>query len=286
MNLGIVILLILISLALVCLAIIAIDNHRLVVRRYEISSSKLNRDKKYVFLTDLHSRSFGKNNEKLIKMIDETSPDAILISGDMYTAIEGDDTSVCFNLLKKLSLKYKIFFANGNHERKTKERKDEFPNMYDDLKKVLEECKIIHLENKQYENDDTIISGLDLDFKYYKKFLNINPSYDELNGALGECNKDKFNIMLAHNPEYFADYALWGADLVLSGHYHGGLVRLPLIGGVISPRYRLFPKYDFGEYEMNDSKMYLSCGLGAHTLPIRMFNPGEITLIEIKKRNN
>lgn len=87
--------------------------------------------------------------------------------------------------------------------------------------------------------------------------------------------------MIAHNPEYFPAYAEWGADLVLSGHVHGGLMRLPFLGGVIAPSMKLFPKYDGGVFEEHGSTMILSRGLGTHTLPIRIFNPGELVVIRL-----
>ena len=78
----------------------------------------------------------------------------------------------------------------------------------------------------------------------------------------------------------------WGADIVLSGHIHGGMVVLPYIGGVIAPSYRLFPHYDFGKYEKDKSTMYLSRGLGSHTIPLRIFNPPEIMNITLRRTEN
>ena len=98
---------------------------------------------------------------------------------------------------------------------------------------------------------------------------------------VGKANRDRFQILLAHNPVYFEEYARWGADLVLSGHVHGGIVRLPFLGGVISPAFTLFPKYDGGKFERGDSTMLLGRGLGTHTLPVRMWNPGEIVLVTL-----
>ena len=102
---------------------------------------------------------------------------------------------------------------------------------------------------------------------------------DYLASLIGRPDPDSFHILLAHNPDYFPRYAEWGADLVLSGHVHGGIMKLPLLGGVISPSLRLFPKYDGGLFEERNSRMILGRGLGSHTIPIRVFNPGE--LIEI-----
>ncbi len=104
----------------------------------------------------------------------------------------------------------------------------------------------------------------------------------EVKGA----EKDRFQILIAHNPQYFKEYAGWGADLTLSGHVHGGIVRLPLLGGVVSPSLALFPKYSGGRYQQAGRTMILSRGLGTHTINVRMFNPGEVSLIEIKGTKN
>ena len=99
---------------------------------------------------------------------------------------------------------------------------------------------------------------------------------------LGMPKEGAYNILVAHNPDYFGAYEKWGANLVLSGHNHGGLVRIPFIGGVISPRLHIFPKYTYGLYESSGTKMLLSNGLGSHSLKIRVNNIPEIVFIQIK----
>lgn len=98
---------------------------------------------------------------------------------------------------------------------------------------------------------------------------------------LGSVKEDKFSILLAHNPEYFKSYAKWGADLTVSGHIHGGIMRLPLIAVMFPPSLRLFPKYDSGEFEENGKKMILSRGMGLHHIKLRFFNRPEISVIKI-----
>lgn len=102
-----------------------------------------------------------------------------------------------------------------------------------------------------------------------------------LEDTLGRMDTNYYNILLAHNPAYFEDYAKLHPDLVLSGHVHGGLVRLPFLGGVISPALKLFPKYDGGKFVQGDSTMILSRGLGIHSVEFRMWNPAELVVIEI-----
>ena len=263
-----------------------VDCHRLVIRNYNFNDNRIKNNIKLVLLTDLHDKTFGKNNMRLVQYIDGINPDLIVIAGDMYTAFKDNKAIQAKNLMKILSQKYNIYYANGNHELKTQTRADEFGPVYSEYIDYLNKCNICHLDNKciQLDEYNVNIYGLNLPFDYYKKFIDIELRTEDLEKYLGKASKDKVNILLAHNPEYFKSYVSWGADLVLSGHYHGGLMRLPFLGGVISPRYKLFPEYDFGEYEEAGSKMILSCGLGTHTLPIRIFNPGEISVIDINSK--
>ena len=99
---------------------------------------------------------------------------------------------------------------------------------------------------------------------------------------LGSNDGSHYEILLAHNPDYFKQYAFYGADLTLAGHVHGGIVRMPFMGGIASPAVRFFPKYNGGLYRQGKANMIVSCGLGTHTLPMRIFNPAELAVIRIK----
>lgn len=270
------------------LVVMIIDCHRLIIREYNFKSDKVTKDTDFVLLSDLHSKSFGKNNIRLIEKIDSIKPDAIIISGDMYTAMKGDSGKVAINLLKELASRYRIYYANGNHEQKTRLSKDEFGNVYEDYFDIVEKLGVKHLVNESFLDVDSNINiyGLEVDFKYYRKFKRYTIDVEELNELIGEAPKETYNILIAHNPQYFDSYALWNADLVLSGHVHGGLMRFPGSYGFLSPNYTFFPKYSGGEYKKYSSSMVLSCGIGTHHLPIRIFNPGEISHISIKSDKN
>ena len=110
-----------------------------------------------------------------------------------------------------------------------------------------------------------------------------------ISSLLGQPNSQACNILIAHNPEYFRQYAEYGADFVLSGHVHGGVARIPVLGGVISPSLRIFPKYDGGIFQKRNQTgentvMVLSRGLGTHTIPVRFFNPGELIEVTISPK--
>ena len=125
--------------------------------------------------------------------------------------------------------------------------------------------------------------------KYYRKFRRTRLSEEEMREMAGTPDRSAYTVLVSHIPAYFPAYARWGSDLSLCGHVHGGLMRLPLVGGVVGTRPSLFPKYSGGQYfiravtegRQHLSSMVLSCGLGSHTLPIRIFNPGELSVIEL-----
>ena len=149
--------------------------------------------------------------------------------------------------------------------------------------KALGEIGIAPLVNGHVYLPETgiCIYGAEIDRYYYKRFKVREMKGDYLPGILGTPKKEQFTVLLAHNPDYFPQYAAWGADLTLSGHVHGGIARVPFWGkGVNAPTLRLFPKYDGGIFREGERTMLLSRGLGTHTIPVRVFNPGELWVVD------
>jgi len=161
-----------------------------------------------------------------------------------------------------------------------------YGDMYAAYMNPLRESGVHVLENEKavFEKDgqQIVIYGFELDQKYYKKLGQVKFRQEDLDEALGVLDEAEYNILLAHNPVYFDAYARWGADLTLSGHLHGGIIRLPLIGGLITPQARLFPKYDAGRFSIGDREMIVSRGLGTHTVNIRFYNPAELSVVRLK----
>ena len=211
-----------------------------------------------------------------MKKINEISPSFICIAGDM-TVKNGKNTDSVLNFLRRLSVRYPVYYSPGNHEIRMPE--------YDDYRYRVKEMGIHYLENQTVRTGNNIcIAGLDLpEYWYHKCWQKREYSAKKVTEQLGCPQTGQFTIMLAHNPEYFPWYAEWGADLVLSGHIHGGIARLPFVGGVLSPSLRLFPKYDAGQFEQKGTYMVLSRGLGLHHIKFRFFNLPEISAIKIKK---
>ena len=272
------------ALAVFFLLVMAVDCNRFVIKEYEVSSRKLKGPETIVLLSDLHSKTFGKGNEKLKQAIDRIAPDRILMAGDMYTAAKAEDTAVAADLVCYLAKKYPVYYGNGNHEHKTRLNEEWYEYVYEKYSAKLQKAGVCHLVNERAElpGENITIFGSEIDRSYFAKMKRVSMESAYLESLLGKTNPESFNILIAHNPDYFENYAAWGADLVVAGHVHGGLMKLPLLGGVINPALRLFPRYDGGSFEKDGCVMILGRGLGTHTLPIRIFNPGEVVIIRLK----
>ena len=255
---------------------------------YRLSSDKISKPVKFVLLADLHDKKYGKNNEKLLKAIYEEHPDAVLVAGDILTALEEREENVAEKFIERLAEKYTIYYGLGNHEAKMRWGRKRFGNRYEAYMDAIKATGAIILQNEycNYKDENIRIYGLDMIYHYYKRLKKIEMEETYLEETLGKFDTDYYNILLAHNPTYFEDYAKIKPDLVLSGHLHGGLIRLPFLGGVISPSLQLFPKYDGGKFEYEHSTMILSRGLGIHSIGLRMWNQAELVVIEITPIDN
>lgn len=283
-----VILAIVAVLVLFFLVVIVVDGNRFVVKKYKVATIKTKHSHRFVILADLHGKEYGYQNEKLIEAIDEQNPTAVLIAGDMLTAKPEKEFGHVLHFLGKIQEKYPVFYGNGNHEYRLKLYPETYADMAERYAKGLSNIGIYPLcnESTRLEDEKIVIYGLEIDKEYYKRGRKNKMCVSYLEEKLGKPDETKFNILLAHNPEYFEVYAAWGADLVLSGHVHGGIMRLPLLGGVIAPSLAIFPKYSGGMYKKKtedgrESMMVLSNGLGSHTIPVRVFNPGQLVVLEL-----
>ena len=267
---------------------------KLAITHYSIASGKIKRPVRLVVVADLHECYFGKGNRYLFDAISSLKPDAVLIPGDLVMGSLKSDCRDTMRFLKRLSLKYPIYYSPGNHEKRlilaakgliTPKNKNIGPDYrkkgFDQDRlffQGLKEAGVRMLRNRTECIPDTgiRITGLDLSFGFYRRFK-IRPVVDGyLEKLIGEPDSDSFQILLAHNPDYFQYYAEWGADLILSGHVHGGVVRLPFIGGLMSPKLTPFPAYDGGYYKEGGSVMIVSRGLGNHSVNLRINNPPEL----------
>lgn len=226
-------------------------------------------------ISDLHNAEYGKNNEKLIDILEAESPNIIAITGDL---IDSNHTNleVALSFAQQAVKIAPCYFVTGNHEAW-------IGSQYEELKTSLQNTGITVLQDEAIELNygDVCIQliGLnDPDFSERDRLL----SESILEAKLSQVNiSDGFTILLSHRPEYFNVYQNKNIDLVLSGHAHGGQFRLPFGGGVIAPGQGLFPKYDAGAYTENGTTMIVSRGIGNSIIPVRINNPPEIVIIEL-----
>lgn len=259
-----------------------------VTEKLVFSSSKIKEPAVLVFLSDLHDNTFGEKNKKLLKEIKRIHPDAVLIGGDtMVTKPGRADLSRTKELLQGISrLSCPVFYANGNHEQRMQRDRGVYGSMYDEFRKLLEEYQVNYLQNKTVQwRDDIAVSGVDIAWKYYQDFHpdSMVPSY--LARRLGKAESERFQILLAHSPLFFDAYAGWGADLSLAGHFHGGTIRLPGLGGVMTPQYQFFHPFCGGVFEQNGRWMLVSRGLGTHSINIRIGNRPQLAVIRLEPKS-
>jgi predicted MPP superfamily phosphohydrolase len=285
-----IILLLFILLIAVVMARIIYECRHFQTEYYEIKSEKIPEafhDFRFVVISDLHNYDFGHNNQALLTQIDLLHPDAVMIAGDMIDAHPGADMQTAIQFMKDICDKYPVYFANGNHEQRISLYPETYGNMNERWLQAIVHPNLYQLHNThvciERDHAQLMIYGLELDRIYFKRLRKTEMSPDYLFEVLGKCNEDCYNILIAHNPQYFKEYANWGADLVLSGHVHGGVVILPFLGGVLSPQIALFPEYYAGLYAHENTRMILSRGLHMHSIRVRLFNMPELSCVTLRR---
>ncbi|WP_236354778.1 metallophosphoesterase [Konateibacter massiliensis] len=252
---------------------------------YVLKSDKIKEPIKIVMLADLHNHVYGKENDVLLEAIDKEKPDIILVAGDLIVAKPNKKLDVPIALVNKLTEKYPVYYGIGNHEYRLKIYPEQYKTMYEDYMGAIKSDNLHLLDNKHekvvIKNTPLNIFGLEIEREYYQRLVKKSLPIDYMDGLLGKINQEEYNILLAHNPQYFKSYIKWGADLTLAGHIHGGLIRLPFLGGVASPQVEFFPKYDGGMFQEDGKTMIISRGLGTHTINIRINNRAELVSIQL-----
>lgn len=257
------------------------------ITSYEYRTEKITQSVKFAVVADLHAHVYGRDNDILIQKIKEQKPDIILVPGDMIVSRYPETYETAYQTFEKLTEIAPVYFSNGNHESRVSKvpvmQTEAFLEYENRVRKLG-----VHILNNASEEvilhgGKFCISGLEIPLECYGK-----GSYEPLpehfiRDVLGDAKQDSVQILMAHNPMFAKEYAEWGADVSVCGHTHGGLVRIPGIGSVISPQFELFPKYDAGEFNFGDRKVYVSKGLGTHTFHIRVFDRAEVLMIRINK---
>lgn len=258
---------------------------------YTVHMEKIQEKKgpRFAVLADLHGMEFGQDNQILLDAIDRHHPDGILIAGDMIVRCSEETFPVALRLLKNLVEKYPVYYGLGNHEYclyASDPEENPLTEKYLEYEIQVKEAgvHILHNEQKSFRMGETLyrIYGLEIPRLYYKKPFAPMMRSDEVEQLIGDRDEQAVNILLAHNPRYGDAYFGWGADLILSGHYHGGVLRFTRCRGAISPQFELFPRYCCGDFHKKGQHMLVSGGIGEHTIPVRVHNPRELLIVDLK----
>ena len=270
----------------ICLAAffaVLIGNTHISTTSYSVALQNLGSSVRVILLSDLHGKSFGRENSRLIAKIEEQTPDVIFLDGDMIDrSADSADVQELLRLIKRLHEIAPVYFAPGNHELEYMQTDTSL------LTQVAEACAVV--VNDSYA--DVTIAGQPLRiggimghafyFGRSEEEFSSSPEYQFLK-AFEDTDVPK--ICLAHMPDTFifnGAYNSWNVDLVLSGHTHGGLIRLPFIGGMYAPMQGWFPEYDRGYFLLGEHmQMVISAGLSGHGVIPRINNPPEIVVIDL-----
>lgn len=260
-----------------CVVFVIIDQFHLTVVHYNVTTNKLDQSVRIVELTDMHDREFGKENEALVEQIKEQEPDLIAMVGDMNADNDADDQKV-IPLIERLSRFAPVYYVFGNHELLLQEQ--------DAFIKKIEDAGAVFIKNEKVQfpvgSQSMLVGGI----CYYPFYEAEAPDFDNPQRHFIDdfSKQDGFKLLLCHYPEFFIwRLSEYDIDLTLSGHTHGGAVRLPFFGGIFAPNQDgLFPEYCDGFHTKNGSSIIISKGLGSNKWWIpRINNPPEITVVDI-----
>jgi len=266
--------LILILIIIILIPFCLYQNKHLVITTYTYESEKLGADLdgyRIVQISDLHNAEFGKENKKLLETIRSCSPDIIVITGDL---VDSNHTNVerAVTFVKEAVKIAPVYYVTGNHEYWLD------PSENEQMMQGILAAGACDLDDEavRIEKGDSsfMLAGLD----------DQHLSDETLKNLLQE-QKNELSIVLAHEPQYLQNYANAGADLVLTGHAHGGQIRLPFVGGIVAPDQGFLPEYTSGKYNRADTEMIVSRGLGNSIIPVRLFNYPEVVCVELRCKN-
>ena len=258
-------------------------------KEYEIISKKVKEPLTFVLLADLHGIRYGIGNHRLVRSIEAEKPDFVFVAGDMLSAKKKPGKwgkNAAADLLTELADRTNVCYARGNHESKMERNTDRFGKIIVEYEEKLALAGVVLLHNESEDffikNTKITVSGLELEREYFKKIHGRKLMGADLEKMLGNGEREAYHVLLAHSPHHGDVYFDWGADLILSGHNHGGVMGFPGCGGVLTPQFRLFDKYTAGRFDRENQTLIVSRGLGDHMPLPRIFNPREYVVLKIR----
>ena len=256
---------------LVILTLIALDE-RLILRTYTVVSPKLTAEVRLAVVTDFHS---SDNADDVVAMVASCAPDAVLMVGDMFDDdTQNRPTERTLSLMRQLSAQYPCYYVSGNHEAWTGEM--------DALYQQTEEAgvTVLRMSSGVLTVRGQRIALCGIPDPYEMVFSGAPDTEEQLRQALEDVDSADFTVLLAHRPELLTKYAQFPLDLVVSGHAHGGQVRIPgVLNGLYAPNQGWFPKLAGGAYTQDGTTLIVSRGLAVRTRLPRIFNRPEVVLV-------
>lgn len=256
---------------LVILTLIALDE-RLILRTYTVVSPKLTAEVRLAVVTDFHS---SDNADDVVAMVASCAPDAVLLVGDLFDDdTQNRPTERTLSLMRQLSALYPCYYVSGNHEAWTGEM--------DALYQQTEEAgvTVLRMSSGVLTVRGQRIALCGIPDPYEMVFSGAPDTEEQLRQALEDVDSADFTVLLAHRPELLAKYAQFPLDLVVSGHAHGGQVRIPgVLNGLYAPNQGWFPKLAGGVYTQDGTTLIVSRGLAVRTRLPRIFNRLEVVLV-------
>lgn len=249
--------------------------HSIVIRSYVFENSKLDSQVRLriVTLADLHSHIYGGKQQDLINQVKKAEPDVIVMVGDMIDD-EKPITGMTL-LLEGLQGLAPMYYVTGNHEY--------WSGHIEEIKQYMRNYHVTILENEyqaiHIKGQSLILAGLDDVAGFEEEALweaQAKKVFEELE------SESNYKILLTHRPDLVSVYKQLPFDLVIAGHTHGGIIRIPyLSNGFFAANQKLFPDYVGGLYQEEGLNLIVSRGLSSDTMPPRLFNPPEVTVIEL-----
>ncbi|WP_231495854.1 metallophosphoesterase [Paucisalibacillus sp. EB02] len=219
-------------------------------------------------LTDVHNKVFGHHNKKLVAAVKESNADIVVLTGDLINRGTEDFTNMFSFVTEIVNVNQNVFYVTGNHEMGNENVEVFLMGLHE------RGVTLLRNHNTQITIGNSIINIVGID--------NESTNHEDLGQAFDGVNKDRFTILLSHSPSVVENYASIPADLILSGHTHGGQVRFPLIGAIVGPDNSYFPVLDKGVFEFEQEQyLYIDSGLGTTGYPVRFLNQSQISLIEV-----
>lgn len=256
---------------LVALTLIAL-NERLILRTYTVVSPKLTAEVRLAVVTDFHS---SDNADDVVAMVASCAPDAVLMVGDLFDDdTQNRPTERTLSLMRQLSALYPCYYVSGNHEAWTGEM--------DALYQQTEEAgvTVLRMSSGVLTVRGQRIALCGIPDPYEMVFSGAPDTEEQLRQALEDVDSADFTVLLAHRPELLTKYAQFPLDLVVSGHAHGGQVRIPgVLNGLYAPNQGWFPKLAGGAYTQDGTTLIVSRGLAVRTRLPRIFNRPEVVLV-------